>query len=213
MSRATITSSAAAGMPRKPQPHRGRAFVHVAAGAQVQVLAVIDDRQIERLRELHRAPHHARVHHRPAVVGDGDNAGRFHGADGGQFLAGAAFGDGADREDVDHRAAARPLHDVAGHGGAVVHRLGVGHAADGGEAAGRRGARAGLDGFGVLEARLAQVHVHVDEAGRHDQAGGIEHLRLRRRRDSAPRRRCGRPRSAHRRCDPCSRPDRSRGRS
>ena len=44
------------------------------------------------------------------------------------------------------------------------------------EAAGRRGARAGLDGLGVLEARLAQMHVHVDEAGRDDQARGVEHL-------------------------------------
>ena len=34
-----------------------------------------------------------------------------------------------------------------------------------------------FDGLGVLEAGLAQVHVHVDEAGRDDQAGGIEHDR------------------------------------
>ena len=36
----------------------------------------------------------------------------------------------------------------------------------------------GLDGLGVLEARLAQVHVHVDEARRDDQARW--HRRLRR---------------------------------
>ena len=38
----------------------------------------------------------------------------------------------------------------------------------------------------VLEARLAQVHVHVDEAGRHDQPGGVEHFRVRRATGSAP---------------------------
>ena len=72
--------------------------------------------------------------------------------------------------------APRALHDVAGHRGAVVHRLGVGHAADGGESAGRGRARAAFDGLGVLEARLAQVHVHVDEAGRDDQPAGVEDL-------------------------------------
>ena len=43
-----------------------------------------------------------RVHHRPAVVGDGHDAGVLHGADGREFLARAALGDGADGEDVDH---------------------------------------------------------------------------------------------------------------
>ena len=70
----------------------------------------------------------------------------------------------------------RSLDDVAGHRGVVVDRRRVGHAADGGESAGGGGARAALDGFGVLESRLAQVHVHVDEAGRDDQAGGVERL-------------------------------------
>ena len=34
----------------------------------------------------------------------------------------------------------------------------------------RGGAGAGLDGLGVLAARLAQVGVQVDQAGQHDQA-------------------------------------------
>ncbi len=34
--------------------------------------------------------------------------------------------------------------------------------------------------LGVLEAGLAQVHVHVDEAGRDDHAGGVEDFGLRR---------------------------------
>ena len=66
--------------------------------------------------------------------------------------------------------------DVAGDRGVVVHRRGVGHGADGGESARGRRARSALDGLGMLEAGLAQVHVHVDEAGRDDQPGRVEHL-------------------------------------
>ena len=46
----------------------------------------------------------------------------------------------------------------------VVHRLGVGHRAHGGEPAGGGGAGAGGDRLLVLAARLAQVGVQVDEA-------------------------------------------------
>jgi uncharacterized Zn-binding protein involved in type VI secretion len=43
-----------------------------------------------------------------------------------------------------------------------------------GEAAERGRPGAGLDGLGVLAARLAQVGVQVDEAGQRDQAGGVD---------------------------------------
>ena len=55
-------------------------------------------------------------------------------------------------------------------------RVGVGHAADGGEAARRRRARARRDVLLVLVARLAQVHVQIDEAGRHDLARAVDDL-------------------------------------
>ena len=51
----------------------------------------------------------------------------------------------------------------------------------------RGGARAGLDRLGLLAARLAEVHLDVDEAGRDDAALGVEHERAgRRRRAPAP---------------------------
>src|SRR5258708_39984476 len=53
----------------------------------------------------------------------------------------------------------------------------AGAGADGGEPSRRSGPRSRLDGLGVLEARLAQVHVHIDEAGRDDETGGVEHFR------------------------------------
>ena len=212
-SRATITSSDATGMPRRAEAHRFDAFMHVAARAEVEIFAVIDHRNIEGAREFHGAPHDARVHHRAAIVRDRDDARFVHGADGREFLAETAFGDGADGEHVDAGDFAGTLHDVAGHGVAVVDRRRVGHTANGGEATCRRRPRAALNGFGVLDAGFAQVHVHVDETGRDDGA--------RRRRGRARRRPAGqrrRLRSAHRESKhrPCRRSwrrDRSRGHS
>ena len=71
---------------------------------------------------------------------------------------------------------ARAALDVLGHRRRVVHRVGVRHAAHRGVAAGRRRAGAGLDVFLVLLARLAQVRVQVDEAGREPQARRLDHL-------------------------------------
>ena len=71
--------------------HAFDAFVHVAAGAQMQVLAMIDHRKAEGARGFHGAAHDARVHHGPAVVGDGDDAGVLHQSDGGQFFARAVL--------------------------------------------------------------------------------------------------------------------------
>ena len=109
-------------MPRKPEPHRFRAFVHVAAGAEIQILAMVDDGEIESARQFHGPPHHARIHHRAAVVRNRHDPGFAHGTDRGEFLAVTAFGDRADGEHVDAGDFARALHDVAGHRGAVVDR-------------------------------------------------------------------------------------------
>ena len=49
MSRATMMSSAAAGMPRKPQPHRLEPLVHDAADGQLGHLAMLHDHAVEHL--------------------------------------------------------------------------------------------------------------------------------------------------------------------
>ena len=56
-------------------------------------------------------------------------------------------------------------------------RIGVGHAGHGSEPAvdGRGGAR--LDRLGILEPRLAEVYVDVDQPRRDDPPGGIDHFR------------------------------------
>ena len=57
--------------------------------------------------------------------------------------------------------------------------VGVRHRDDRGEPAERGGAGAGLDRLGLLRARLAEVDLDVDEAGRDDAALGVEHRRAR----------------------------------
>ena len=52
--------------------------------------------------------------------------------------------------------------------------IGVGHGEDARVAAERGGPGAGLDGLGLLLARLAEVAVEVDEAGADHAAAGVE---------------------------------------
>ena len=54
--------------------------------------------------------------------------------------------------------------------GTVRHRRGVGHGEHAGESTCSGGARAAGDRFLLASARLAQMHMHVDEAGRDDSA-------------------------------------------
>ncbi len=56
----------------------------------------------------------------------------------------------------------------------VERRLGVGHAADGGEPAGDRRGGAGGDGFFFFLAGLAEVDMRIDQAGADDAARGVE---------------------------------------
>ena len=63
----------------------------------------------------------------------------------------------------------------------VDHRVGVGHAGEGGDAADRRRMTARGDGLLMLVARLAQMHVHVDQAGAEHATAAIDHRRVGRR--------------------------------
>ena len=82
----------------------------------------------------------------------------------GERLALEPLRDRADRVDAHRADLARAPHDQLGHRALVVERRRCSACADGGEAARRRGARAGRDVFLVLLPRLAQVRVQVDEA-------------------------------------------------
>ena len=93
--------------------------------------------------------------------------------------------------------------------GVVRDRLGVGHRRDRRVPADRRRARAGLDRLLVLEAGLAQMRVHVDQARRHDQPAAVDDLGVVRLESTARRsRRPTRPRRGRPRRRPGRPPDR-----
>ena len=203
MSRTTMISSAAAGQPAMPEPRRDDALVDDALADERLVLAVRDDDGVELLGVVHDQPHHARVLHALAVVGEGHGALGEHVAHLGERLALEADGERADRVHAHLAALGGALDDEAHRAALVADRVGVGHARDRGEAAVRRGARAARDVFLVLVAGLAQVHVHVDEARARRSS--------RRTRWWCPWRWRGRRRS--RRCGRCRSPRRRRGRA
>jgi hypothetical protein len=150
------------------------AFVHHAIGDDGIILAVVEHREVEHLCVFEGAAHELVVLDAMPVVRDGDDAGAFEGADGGEFLALEADADGPRDEDVDLGLALALFADQ-GDGARVIDGRGrIGHAEDGREAAAGGGGGAGGDGFLGGLAGFAEVDVEVDEAGGDDFAGGIE---------------------------------------
>ncbi len=150
--------------------------MHDAAGRERGVLAVVDDRQTEHAGVLEGAAHEVRVGYGRAVVAEGDGARLGKLREVRQFAAGAAPGYAGDREDADSALRLRGAEDELDHAGGVDGWLGVGHGADGGEAAARRCERAGRDRLFVLEAGLAEMRVDVDEPGANNETTGIDGL-------------------------------------
>lgn len=151
----------------------GDAGVHDAAAGEGLVLAMLDEEGVEHGGVLHGAEADAGLGDAVAIVADGHGAGAEHEADLGELFAGAALGDGADGVDLAGGGAGLAA-DEFDLGVGVEGGGGVGHAGDGREAAGDRGGTAGLDGFALLLAGLAEVDVHVDEAGGEDFVGGVD---------------------------------------
>ena len=141
----------------------GNTFVDLAFAHQILVLAVAHDHAAELAGVVHDAAHHARALHAMAVVGERHGAVSDHVAHLGQRFTLQALRAGAGHV---HAALAHlcgdGLHILHGH--RVVHnRVRVRHGAHGREAAVCRRARAGSDVFLLLEARLAQMHMHIHQ--------------------------------------------------
>ncbi len=149
-------------------------LVHHAALGERKVLAVVGHGDTEGQGVLQRGAHQLARHHRVAVVAHRDRPGGHHLAELGELLALLSHRDAADG--VHAREPRRLAARLDEPDGALVvnHRIGVGHGADAGEPAGHGRGRAGGDRFALLLARLAQVHMHVNQAGGHHEAGGIE---------------------------------------
>ena len=162
------------GNPFKPQFGRDEPFVHGPLAHQRQVFGVGDDGDAYALGVFQRAAHQLRVAYGLAVVRYRYAPGLFKFTHLGQALALAPLGDAADREDVDHRLVLGLVDHVGGNRLAVDDRGGVGHAGHGGEAPCRRRTAAGRDVFLILQARIAQVHMHVDETRGDNQSRRVD---------------------------------------
>ena len=125
---------------------------------------------------LKRLAHDRCIGDADAVIAERDRAAAMHRADLGQFLAGASLGDCADGEDIRQADTARLLRDEIDRAFVIERRLGVGHAADGGESPRHRRRRAGGDGFFFLITRLAEMDMDVDQPRRDKATGRIDDL-------------------------------------
>ena len=158
-----------------PEARRPLALVHVAAGREHRVLAVLgqDDGLAQAAGVLHGPAHETSVRDARPVIGEEAHPELGHLAERRELLARPSHRDGAGRVDVARRGAPELQH-LAHDAGMIDRRDGVGHGEDARVAAegGRPGA--GLDGLGLLLARLAEVAVEVDQAGAHDAPGRVE---------------------------------------
>ena len=164
------------GPAEKPQAGGDDALVHLAVAHEVLVLAMGEEGLVEHLAVVHAAAHHARALDAAAVVGEGDGAVRHHIAHLGDDLALETLGASARRVHVAMALAGGNGLHVFDHGAVIGHRIGVGHRADAGEAALHSGAGFALDGALVLVAGLAQMHMHVHEAGNEILTSKIDNL-------------------------------------
>ena len=111
-----------------------------------------------------------------AIVGEGAGTLHDHVTDLGQGLAPLSARQRADGAHVAEVGGTRTVDLVADAGPRVSHGIRVGHRRHVGEASVDCGAAAGLDGLLVLEAWVAEVDVHVDEAGNEVLARGVDDL-------------------------------------
>jgi len=175
-SRATATSSAMPGMPRRPRRVETAPSCMWPARLRRGFLGVGDQGEAEILSILERPTHDLRVGDRRTVVGDGDGTGVTQLAQRGEDLAFACGGDRAGREHAAEPLLLAALEHEGDELTVVDGRLRVGHRHDGGKASGGGGPRARGDVFLVLLARLAEMDVQVDEARHHPAAAGVDHL-------------------------------------
>jgi hypothetical protein len=150
------------------------AVVHGGVDGEFWLLAVLHEGEVGLCAGLEDLLHDLRVFDDIAVIGDGDGSGLFAEVDLGDLLPGAGFGRSGDWEDAAVGGSlgleADPFHQFRG----VEGGRGVGHAADGCEAAGDGGAGAGGDVlFGGL-AGLAEVDMGVDETWGGDEVCGVD---------------------------------------
>ena len=118
--------------------------------------------------------HHRRVNNGHAVVRKANRPSGHQLAHGAQLFAGPANGSGGNRQDFGVIGLLGRTFDVFDDGDAVRGGAGVGHTGNHRESTSGCGAGASGDGFFVLFAWFAQMHVQVNQAGADDAPGGVD---------------------------------------
>ena len=113
-----------------------------------------------------------------AVVRQRDDSGIEERADGSEFLAFQSLGDCPGAEDIHAGFACGFFFDPSDRRGAVGRGICIRHGDDGGESTGGCGARAAGHRLFVRLAWLAEMDMDVDQAGGHNQTGGVHGFRL-----------------------------------
>ena len=158
----------------EPEACGDGSIVHGGVFSEFGLLAVLHEGEVGVCAGLEDLLHDSGVLDDIAVVRDGDGSGLFAEVDLGDLLTSAGFGGGGDREDAavgglfDFEA--DPFHQFRGVKGGCC----VGHAADGGEAAGHGCEGAGLNIFFRGLAGLAEVDMGVDEPWGCDEVCGVD---------------------------------------
>ena len=142
-----------------------RAFVHVTVRVQFTFNAVGNQGRVKACHIFGRVHQEAAAVYVMTVVGKSHRAFFQHIAHFRQFLAFFVLTDGTDDFHVHIAFLRGPFFDTADHNGSGNSRFRVGHAGDGGDAAGRCRHGTGADAFLGFQARLPQMGMHVDEAG------------------------------------------------
>ena len=153
------------------------ALVRDTVALERRILAMVDHGNAAHRRVLERTTHQQCRQDRLPIVGHRHAAGRLEIRNLGEVLAPRSDRHGADRIHARQAGLDGPLQDELRHARLIVHRIGVRHARDGGEAAGDGRGDTGRHRLLVLLSGLAQVHVHVDQTGRDDQSAELDHRR------------------------------------
>ena len=165
---------------RRPTEHTQAgactAFVDDAVGSQGLVFAVGDDRTVKLAHILHAGAHHAGRLHAMAVVRETACALHGHVADFCQRFALLAVGERADGVDAGKTELNATVDLIAHAGARIGDGVGVGHGGHVGIAAMGSSSDAGLNVLFVLEARIAEMHVHIHKARHKHLAGTVDDL-------------------------------------
>ena len=147
--------------------------------AIAHVLGVSDDHRSQLMALAHRLPHDVLLLHADPVIAermDAHGSERRHVDD---FLSLFAHGDRRVRDHM-HMRIGFDLLQIRLHRLDIVRiRDDIGHRHDRRKAAGSRRHRSGIDRLFVFIARLAQMHVHIDEPRQQRMPLAVDHFRVR----------------------------------